>query len=207
MGKVGLDPALLIFQEVLQLNFDCLTIARQNLSGNPALESHCSRVALLALESAKIMRLPDPEEIATGAYLHDLGKTVWPAELFKKYPLDGLDWNVVHVHPIVSENLAMEIWPDVPVRIRAIVRGHHERPGGKGYPDRLIDLSTEVLLVAACDAFDAMTNNREYRPNGIIPIEKALMEISLFATSQIVAAIATSFIRKVQEYAVHNSAD
>lgn len=167
------------------------------MSDNPALESHCSRVALIALESAKILHLPNPEEIATGAYLHDLGKTTWPPDLFRKYPLDSCDWNIIYSHPVISENIAVKLWPDISKRVKMIIRGHHERPGGKGYPDRLSEPCVEMLLVAACDAFDAMTNRREYRPATIMLAEEALMEIAQFATAKIVAAIAATIMRKV----------
>ncbi|MCL6557956.1 MAG: HD domain-containing protein [Firmicutes bacterium] len=174
-----------------------ITAARQALaSAPPCLEAHSRRVAALALEAAKLLRLPDPAIIAAAAYLHDLGKTTWPPELFTKHPLEAHDWALIKAHPLVGENLAAGLFPDAPPLVKALVRGHHERPGGKGYPDGLAEPGIEILLLAACDAYDAMTSNRPYRPGGALPVEAALLEVARFAPARVVAALAGAVVRK-----------
>lgn len=76
------------------------------------------------------------------------------------------------------------------------MRGHHERPGGSGYPDALAEPGAEILLLAACDAYDAMTSDRAYRPGGALPVEAALLEVARFAPARVVAALAGAVVRK-----------
>ncbi|BAF60428.1 HD-GYP domain [Pelotomaculum thermopropionicum SI] len=174
-----------------------LQAARQALAtAPPCLEAHSRRVALLALGAAKLLRLPDPVLIAQAAYMHDLGKTNWPQELFTKYPLNTFDWALVKVHPVAGENLALELCPDLPPLARALIRGHHERPGGKGYPDGLAEPGVEILLLAACDAYDAMTGERAYRSGGPLSVEAALLEVARFTPARVVAALAGAVVRK-----------
>lgn len=80
-----------------------LETARRQLTACPGLEEHSRRAALLVLEAAKLLRLPDPVLLAQAAYLHDLGKTAWPEGLFTKYPLEPHDWGLVKAHPVLGE--------------------------------------------------------------------------------------------------------
>lgn len=168
-----------------------LHAARQVMAPVPHLERHSCRTATMVLKAAKLLKLPNPILLAEAAYLHDLGKANWPEEMFVKYPLEAHDWNVIKAHPVVSENMAAELWPDVPGAVRALVRGHHERPGGKGYPDGLEEPGIELLLLAACDVYDAVTAERAaYRPGELVSPQDALMEVARFAPARVVAALA-----------------
>jgi len=137
-----------------------------------------------------LLQISDPVVFSQAAYLHDLGKTMWPESLFTKYPLEPLDWGLIKAHPLSGENMAVEIWPEVPLMVRALIKGHHERPGGRGYPDGLEEPGIEILLLAACDEFDNMTNERPYMPGRKLPKKDALMEVSRFFPAQAVAALA-----------------
>ena len=171
--------------------------AGRMLSDYPDLETHSRGVALLALNAAKALRFSEPEEFAIAGYMHDLGKTTWPPELFVKSPLTEHDRSIIRIHPIVGENLVVQTWPDVPDRIKSLIRYHHERPGGRGYPDGLTDPGVEILLLSACDVFDAMTTARPYRKNGeALSVEEALFEVARFAPAQVVAALATAVLKK-----------
>ncbi|MEW5898876.1 MAG: HD domain-containing phosphohydrolase [Bacillota bacterium] len=133
-----------------------------------------------------------------GAFLHDVGKVMWPKELFAKRVLTPADWALIKTHPVVGANLVKESWPDVPEGVIRIILEHHERPGGEGYP-RGIEPSYPALVVSACDVFDAMTHDRNYRE--AIPVKVALAEIREWALGEIVNAVerATRFTLQVKK--------
>jgi len=128
---------------------------------------HCERVADYACALA---RASDIDEITLfwfriGAVLHDVGKIVVPSEILNKAgPLSADERLVMERHPAAGSDLLREI--DFPWDILPMVRGHHERWDGAGYPDGLageeIALSARITCVA--DVFDALTTDRPYRP-------------------------------------------
>ncbi len=122
-----------------------------------------------------------PAILLAGAFLHDIGKTTWPKELFTKRLLTPADRVLIRVHPVVGASMVREAWPDVPEQVVEIVLTHHERPGGKGYPDGK-EPSYPVLVVAACEVVDAMTHGRGYRE--ALPVETALAEIRRWAPGE-----------------------
>ncbi|HOV80848.1 MAG TPA: HD domain-containing protein [Bacillota bacterium] len=174
--------------DYLQLIKNSLFI-KNSLSVYPILEQHSGNVAILTGKVMSLLKLANREEIVFAAYLHDIGKATWPMELFSKYPLQPYDWSLIKAHPLAGENLLLEFWPDAPQEIRSIVRGHHERPGGTGYPDGLEEPSLEMLIVASCDAFDAITRNKEYLTGEALPREFALDQVARFAPEQVVNAL------------------
>jgi HD-GYP domain-containing protein (c-di-GMP phosphodiesterase class II) len=102
--------------------------------------------------------------VELGAVLHDIGKVRVPeAILNKPGPLDDEEWAVMRTHPEVGERILE------PIRslrgILPIVRHHHERWDGAGYPDRLAGRAIPLgaRVVAVCDAYRAMTEDRPYR--------------------------------------------
>lgn len=136
---------------------------------------HCERVAnyacMLAAEVGFTGR--DLTWFRMGAYLHDVGKTEVPAEVLNKPGrLTDADWELMKRHAVAGDEIVAEL--DFPWDIRPIVRNHHERWDGTGYPDQLageaIPLTARILCVA--DVFDALTTARSYRP--ALPREEAL---------------------------------
>ena len=130
-------------------------------------ERHTSRVA----ESARYLglRLGLPEEdldaLYRGGIIHDIGKIGVPdAILLKPGPLDERELMLMRAHPEIGENIVR------PLRsgsdLLPIVRNHHEAFDGRGYPDGLRGTSIPLLarIVSVCDAFDALTSDRPYRP-------------------------------------------
>lgn len=104
------------------------------------------------------------ELLRFGAILHDIGKIfIHEAMLFKSKPLNAEDWFEIKRHPVAGA----EMIKDVPFLARAVpvVRHHHERWDGMGYPDGLKGKAIPVSarIVAVADAFDAMTIDRPYR--------------------------------------------
>ncbi len=127
---------------------------------------HCERVADYACALARDVGY---DEITMfwfriGALLHDVGKIVVPSEILNKPgPLTPDERLTMEQHAAAGSDLLREV--DFPWDVLPLVRGHHERWDGKGYPDRLagesIALSARIVCVA--DVFDALTTDRPYR--------------------------------------------
>ena len=127
---------------------------------------HAERVAAYGLEIAAAagMRLGDDPLIEFGFLLHDAGKVAVPdAILFKPGPLTPAERAIIEQHPVTGSEIVRDI--DFLGAARDVIRSHHERWDGTGYPDGLagadIPLSARVFAVA--DALDALTTNRPYR--------------------------------------------
>ena len=142
------------------------TLARSIEAKDPYTEGHCERLAACAVAVGRILRL-DAEELTAlrrGGYLHDLGKVAVPEViLLKPGPLTRPQREVMQQHPVVGEEICR------PLRslqaVLPIIRHHHERRDGSGYPDCLhgeaIPVAARVLQVV--DVFDALTSHRPYR--------------------------------------------
>jgi putative nucleotidyltransferase with HDIG domain len=130
-------------------------------------EQHTRRVAQGAVRIGEELGLPAARlrELGLGGLLHDIGKlTVPTAILAKPGPLDDDETAIVQMHAEWGDELLAGLgYPD---HVRRVVRGHHERLDGSGYPDGLcgeqIDLPTRILAVA--DVYDALVSDRVYRP-------------------------------------------
>jgi putative two-component system response regulator len=133
---------------------------------DPAMSSHCQRLAALSVMLGRALGLP-PEDLTAlfrGGYLHDIGKVSMPdAILFKKGPLTEEEWVVMRMHPLKGEEICRHMknfWPVLP-----IIRNHHERWDGSGYPDGLeknqIPLTARILQIV--DIYDALTTARPYK--------------------------------------------
>jgi len=128
---------------------------------------HCERVATYAVAVAGSLGL-DEEECTTirlGAYLHDVGKVKVPREILNKPGgLTMEEFGVMQQHPIYGVDLLAGV--DFPWDIMPMIRWHHEKIDGTGYPDRLsgddIPLNAQIICIA--DVYDALTSTRSYRP-------------------------------------------
>jgi len=128
---------------------------------------HAERVAAYGLEVARALgsRLADDPEIEFGFLLHDIGKVAVPdAILYKPEPLTEHERILMERHTVIGVQILRGV--DFLGEAKAVVRSHHERWDGKGYPDGLggedIPLSARVFAVA--DTLDALTTDRPYRP-------------------------------------------
>jgi putative nucleotidyltransferase with HDIG domain len=127
---------------------------------------HTEEVVRLAVAVAAELdlELDDVQSVELGAVLHDIGKVRVPeAILNKPAPLTDEEWEVMRTHPEVGEQILRPI--QSLQAILPIVRHHHERWDGAGYPDRLAGSAIPLgaRIVAVCDAYRAMTENRPYR--------------------------------------------
>lgn len=127
---------------------------------------HCGRVAALSLALGREAGLY-PRQLETleyGALLHDVGKIGVPNEvLLKEGELTGEEFEIIKRHTVIGDRILSNI--SFLDGSREIVRHHHERYDGGGYPDALPrerqTVSSQIVLIA--DAFDAMTSDRPYR--------------------------------------------
>lgn len=129
-------------------------------------EGHCQRLARYAGAIGQTIGLDgaDIRALQRGGYLHDIGKIAIPdAILLKPGALTHEEFETMKQHPVVGERLCGELRTLVPVR--PIVRHHHERLDGSGYPDGLTGDEVPVLaqVMAIADVFDALTTLRPYR--------------------------------------------
>jgi putative two-component system response regulator len=128
---------------------------------------HCERLAEYATTLGRHLGLPmeDIEALRRGGYLHDLGKIAIPdAILLKRGPLSPDEFEVMRQHPVVGDRLCSPLHSLD--RVRPIIRHHHERLDGTGYPDGIrgdqIPLLAQILAVA--DIYDAVRTERPYKP-------------------------------------------
>jgi HD-GYP domain-containing protein (c-di-GMP phosphodiesterase class II) len=128
-------------------------------------QGHCQRVADLACLLAEDMQI-EPTSLLwfrMGALLHDVGKIAVPAEILTK---DGAltpdEMKQMRLHPVAGE---LMVGTDFPWNIRPMIRHHHERWDGTGYPDALIgrDIPLTARMLCVADVYDALTSTRSYR--------------------------------------------
>lgn len=152
---------------------------------------HCSRVADVAVRVAEVLGLGALEvtTIRLGAYLHDLGKVRVPHEILNKPGrLTPEEFAVVQQHPVWGIELLQDI--EFPWDLKPIIRWHHEKADGSGYPDRLrgAEIPVAAQVVGIADVYDALTTTRAYR--AAMPHEAALAEIGRMSAAWSPAVVA-----------------
>ena len=189
--KAGMNPlALLPSQEGA---LDTLLTALNGRGTEPP--GHSERVTAYTMEIADRMRLSTSEKypVERGALLHDIGKIATPDRiLLKTGPLTLEEWIEVKKHPIVGYQMCAPI----PMLQGAalLVRHHHEKWDGSGYPDGLTGASIPLgaRIFALADALDAMTSERPYRKT--ISLPEARLEIQRGVGSRYDPEIAALFL-------------
>jgi len=143
-----------------------LSLALTVEARDPYTVGHCERLAAYAVAVGRALGLPD-DDLATlerGGYLHDVGKIGVPdSVLLKRERLNPQEFALMQSHTTIGERLCGELRS---LRaVRPIVRHHHERMDGTGYPDGLRgdEIPLTAQIVGVVDAYDAMTTTRPYR--------------------------------------------
>ncbi|HEU5260551.1 MAG TPA: HD domain-containing phosphohydrolase [Gemmatimonadales bacterium] len=144
------------------------------------LRGHSVRVASYALAVARQMDLDQSmiDNIALGAELHDIGKIgVSESVLHKPGKLTEAEYRHIMEHPVIGARILEPLMREASAAL-AIVRSHHERLDGKGFPDglRVDAIPLEVRIVTVADSFDAMTSLRPYRP--ALSVQHAVQELN-----------------------------
>jgi putative nucleotidyltransferase with HDIG domain len=150
------------------------------------LRGHSVRVTKYAVAVGRRLGLAQGvlDVIALGAELHDIGKIgVSEAVLHKPGKLTEAEYRHIMEHPVIGARILEPLMRETPIAL-AIVRHHHERLDGKGFPDGLKAdaIPLEVRVVTVSDSFDAMTSLRPYRP--AMSIEAAIEELQVWKGRQ-----------------------
>jgi putative two-component system response regulator len=151
------------------------TLARSIEAKDPYTEGHCDRLSRYSVRLAEHLDLHEDLRVALrrAGIVHDIGKVAVPEHiLLKPGPLSPDERKVIQIHPVVGERIC------APLKsfrhVLPIIRHHHEKMDGTGYPDRLggknIPLTARILTVV--DVYDALTTDRPYRK--ALPPEEAL---------------------------------
>lgn len=144
-----------------------LSLALAVEARDPYTHGHCQRLAAYALAFGTYLGLADDQLVALnrGAYLHDVGKIAIPdGILLKTGRLTPSEHALMQQHTVIGDKLCSEL--RLLEDVRPIVRHHHERADGTGYPDGLKDDGIPLLarILSVLDVFDALTTDRPYKP-------------------------------------------
>jgi len=174
---------------------------------DPFTEAHTQRVAESARAVGAWLGLGPShlDALFRGGLIHDIGKIGIPdAILLKPGPLDADEEVTMHLHPIIGETIVRPLRSGA--GILPIIRNHHEHWDGNGYPDRLVGSSIPELarIVAVCDAFDALVNDRPYRSRKTV--DEALTTLRAGAGRQWDPRVVDAFLACVPSLAARGAA-
>jgi putative two-component system response regulator len=155
-----------------------MTLALTIEARDPSTNGHCERLAHYAVKLGTTLGLSgeDLSALHRGGYLHDVGKVGVPdAVLLKEGPLTPEEFELMRKHPEIGDALCAPL--QSLHRVRPIIKHHHERLNGSGYPGKLRGDEVPMLaqVVAIVDVYDALTTERPYRP--ALPHEEAVREL------------------------------
>ncbi|MCL6628811.1 MAG: HD domain-containing protein, partial [Armatimonadetes bacterium] len=165
---------------------------------HPYTKGHLERVADLATEVAKELRLRTSSLmlIRDAGILHDIGKVGVSEEILdKEGKLTDEEWNIIKQHPARGAEIIAQLRylePIVPW-----VRGHHERPDGRGYPDALKDgqIPIEAAVIAVADAFDAMAGVKRSYQEVPLTEDQAIDQVRYGVGTQFDPRVVKAFLR------------
>ena len=173
---------------------------------------HVERVATYAVEIGKRVGLGEDDLAAlqTGALVHDIGKIIIPDHVLNKPgPLTDEEMANIKRHPVIGHQMLQPLHTFQ--KVLPIVRWHHERPNGQGYPDGLAGEALPLLprIVSVADVFDAISTDRPYRP--ALPLETCRQVLSEAAEkgdldAELVGALFDIFASPVLVHAVGTGA-
>ncbi len=164
----------------------------------PDLERHLDGVARLAAAFGKALALDAEEQdvVVRAAELHDIGKIAIPDEILHKGDdLTADEWELMRKHTVIGQRI-LEAAPALGP-VASVVRSTHERWDGQGYPEQLAatDIPLGARIIFICDAFNAMTEGRAYRPP--LSREQATEELQRGAGTQFDPQLVATFVERV----------
>lgn len=163
-------------------------------------EDHTNRVKEISLKIGKNLGLTpkELEDLKKGALLHDIGKVAIPDQILqKREPLTEEEWEIIKSHVIIGEKICSKL-----KSLRGalpIIRHHHERWDGKGYPDGLKEHNIPFLaqIVSVADAYDSMRFDRPYRKK--LNKEEIIKEFDKNKGKQFSPTLADLIIQLIEE--------
>jgi putative nucleotidyltransferase with HDIG domain len=168
------------------------------------MQGHSLRVGRYAAGIAEALGMNSSEtgEMRAAGYLHDIGKVTVDKHIFTKPgALEPLEFQEMADHTVLGHRIVSTVqfpWPNIP----EVVRSHHERADGSGYPDKLHneDVSMPVRIVAVADTFDAMLSERPYRK--CMSLGEAAAQLSWLAPSKLDADVVHALLVQLRRDAV-----
>jgi len=167
---------------------------------DPYTRGHSDRVSEYSRQIALEMGFPAEkiDLLGKAAQLHDIGKLgVHEDILNKKGPLSEGEWDILHKHPASGEEILKPVFLDS--EMLSVIRSHHERFDGSGYPDKLKaeEINIFAQIASAADAYDAMTSSRSYRP--ALNREEAQKRLQEGSGTQFSPRVVEAFIRALNK--------
>ncbi len=161
---------------------------------------HSRGVVELALQVGSRLGLSDDQlrNLEFGALLHDVGKVAIPKEIINKPgKLDASEWEIIKTHTVKVQRMLDQVGGFMS-EVGRIVRSHHERWDGNGYPDKLQGqaIPLEARIISACDTWSAMTTTRSYR--AALPDDVAADELRSCAGTQLDPKVVAATLAVVQ---------
>lgn len=168
------------------------------------MHGHSLRVGRYASGIAEALGMGPGEvgEMRAAGYLHDIGKVMVDKHIFSKPgALEPGEFQEMADHTVVGHRIVSTVqfpWPNIP----EVVRSHHERADGSGYPDRLRneDVSLSVRIVAVADTFDAMLSERPYRKR--MSLGEAAAQLSWLAPAKLDGDVVHALLVQLRRDAV-----
>ena len=176
---------------------ECLGLLLKVLNEHdPGVLEDLNRMGHLAADTARAIGLDEREieRVELAARLHDVGKLAIPdAILSKPSSLDANEWEVMRTHPEVGARVVASA-PSL-AHTADLIRSHHERHDGTGYPDGLEgeEIPISAAVIAVCAAFVAMMRHRPY--SDAITVEEAVAELGRCAGTQFHPGVVAAFSR------------
>ena len=161
---------------------------------------HSRGVVELALRVGSRLGVSDDQlrNLEFGALLHDVGKVAIPKEIINKPgKLDAREWEIIKTHTVEGQRMLDQVGGFMS-EVGRIVRSHHERWDGNGYPDKLQGqaIPLEARIISACDTWSAMTTTRPYR--AALPDDVAAEELRSCAGTQLDPEVVAATLAVVQ---------
>ena len=162
---------------------------------------HCKSVVELTMSVAAELGLDaaSRRNLEFGALLHDVGKIAIPKSIINKPgKLDPEEWSIIKTHTIEGQRMLERVGGFMR-EVGQIVRSHHERWDGGGYPDHLAgeEIPIEARIIGCCDAWNAMRTDRAYRQ--ALPYDTAVAELLEHSGTQFDPKVVTTLLRIVHD--------